>query len=355
MLIMLSSILSLALDITDTCLLIFIYTPLDVISMYFLRRSKPEQAAAIVLVNLHVICFFGHVICNLPLACVCAQVLFPNFAFVLKVSKTTQKINHILSSLQFAIHMRKIIEVFEVTIIEEQINQVYKYLFVAILMYLLLAITAYVSNNVEDDMWKCAQSDFDKLQCLTEEMVQAVAAKDTFISSLSHEIRNPLNSMCGSINYLLEVVKDQNHVKILSNAKMSGEILLNLLNNALDAAKLKSNKMEILRTEMSFEEVIRKVLVINTENLKKLGISVRAYIDNCLPKAISSDPNRLLQIMMNLMSNAIKFTNKGGRINVHVRWYHERDSREHLLSMIDRGDDPEEDDLNTTVEFVGGS
>jgi len=99
------------------------------------------------------------------------------------------------------------------------------------------------------------------------EAIQAVESKGMFISSLSHEIRNPLNSMTGSIDYLLSVAKDSGILKVLRNAKLSSEILLNLIDNLLDVAKLKSDKMEVASVETNFEEVIQKVFTINSESL----------------------------------------------------------------------------------------
>jgi len=317
--------------IHNTYLLFVIYTSIAILAFQSLKYKKPEIGAAIGLINLHILLHCGNLICDLPLACMCVQALFPNFALVLNVSKETRFGSHVLSLIQFSMHLKRVLAVFQETLIDDQLYHIYKFLFVAILMYLLLALTAHISKTIEDDMWTCAQADYNKFQSLTEEVVQAVAAKDVFISSLSHEIRNPLNSMNGSINYLLDVVKDKNYVSVLRNAKMSSEILLNLLNNALDAAKLKSEKMEISCSETSLESVIKKVFIINSENLKKQKITAQAFIDSALPPLIWIDPHRILQILMNLVSNAIKFTNNSGYMNIHVKWTQKTDG---LLSRI---------------------
>ena len=86
-------------------------------------------------------------------------------------------------------------------------------------------------------------------EALTQEAVQAAKSKDTFISTLSHEIRNPLNLIKGSIDYMMIVVENPQHLSMIKSGKLGCEILLSLVNNVLDAAKLRSDKMEISLSE----------------------------------------------------------------------------------------------------------
>lgn len=90
------------------------------------------------------------------------------------------------------------------------------------------------------------------------------------------------------------------------------------MNNVLDAAKLKSDKMEIAPVETDFVRVVEKALTINSESLKEKEIFAKAWISQELPELIWLDPSRLLQILMNLMSNVIKFISKEGKIDVYV-------------------------------------
>ena len=181
-------------------------------------------------------------------------------------------------------------------------------------------IRNYLRKYVETQIWQHAELNYEKVENITKELVQAVAAKDMFVSSLSHEIRNPLNSLNGSISYLLRVVDNPIYIEILKNARLSGEMLLNLVNNVLDAAKLKSDKMELANLEADPVDTIKKALTVNTEALKKNQISAKAFIYKNVPPIVWLDPCRFLQIMMNLMSNAIKFTKPGGGIKVYMDW-----------------------------------
>ena len=174
-----------------------------------------------------------------------------------------------------------------------------------------------------------------KSENLTKEVLQASESKDIFVSSLSHEIRNPLNALNGSIDYLLEIIQDTHQLQILKNAKLSSEVILNLANNVLDAAKLKSDKMDVIRSESSFVDIIKKTFIINSEKLKAKTIRAETFIDERVPKFLWIDSSRLLQIMMNLISNALKFTPNDGSIKIYVSWHSENTAKEKLIAKMD--------------------
>ena len=172
----------------------------------------------------------------------------------------------------------------------------------------LIAASCAIQRFIESSLVNVAESNYTRSENLTKEIVTAFEAQEKLLFSLSHEIRNPLTSMVGSIDYLLSSVKSNEELKILKNAKLSSEVLLNLLSNILDAAKLKSDKVEICNKKTDIEEVIRKVLSINSERLKSSEIFARASIGSNVPKNLWVDPSRLLQILINLITNALKFT-----------------------------------------------
>jgi len=219
---------------------------------------------------------------------------------------------------------------FAETINEEQSRQILALKYYVLLIFVSICFLSIFQKMTEAHIGSLAQNNFEKSEKLTKEVVQAMEAKDTFISMISHEIRNPLNALKVSIDYLLQIVKDQTQIKILKNAQLSGEVLLNLVNNVLDAAKLKSDKMEIVCTETDFVSVIEKAFTIHSEPLKYKEIFAKAFIAKNLPELLWIDPARLLQILMNLISNAIKFTPKKGKIDIYVSWLDMTD-RESLL------------------------
>jgi len=253
--------------------------------------------------------------------------------------------------------MVQVKEIFQVTLTEEQSTQITLYTIAIAMTYLIFCAISLLQKTIESSLHEVANANYKKSENLTKEVMQAVEAKEVFVSSLSHEVRNPLNSLNGSIDYLLNVVKNSDHLKVLKNAKLSSEILLNLVSNVLDAAKLKSDKMEVSYSEAKLEEIIKKVFVINSENLKHSHIQAQALIDRKIPKSIWIDSSRLLQIMMNLVSNAIKFTPRGGNIFVQATWLKEIDEDETLLTTLDDSKFDQLDDLEykNSENFSPGS
>ena len=294
----------------------------------------PDAAAIVVMIKIHLMNYYAGQYNGFALGTIVAHVINPVYVFILNLPNKVKVPNMAICVLQFSIHIKKTLDVFQ-DASDEQLIQIYKMIIGALGIFAVLSVFFHFYKNLENDLWINAQGDFEKYQRLTKEVMQAVESKDTFVFSLSHEIRNSLNSMSGSINYLLSVVKNTEHLKILKRAKMGGEILLSLLNNSLDAAKLKSEKMEISYSENSMEEVVKKALMINSENLTSRELTAEVFLDKSLPPLLWIDPNRVLQILMNLISNAIKFTGHGGHIGVHVEWWCSANPESgHLLSPI---------------------
>jgi len=229
-------------------------------------------------------------------------------------------------------HISKIQDVFKVTLTDEQGTHILYLKMISLFGIGFMWMLFHLQKSIETKLWQVAQSNYEKAENITKEVVQAVESKDTFVSSLSHEIRNPLNALKGSIDYLLKVVKDASHLQVLNNAKLSGEILLNLVNNVLDAAKLKSDKMELSYIETSSIDIVRKVLLIHSESLEEKKIFAQAFIDKSLPSVLWTDPSRLLQITINLFSNALKFTPNKGKIRLIISWCNNEETRETLLT-----------------------
>jgi len=284
---------------------------------------------------LHLLNFSATFITGRPTIAIIALLVFPNSIFLLATSLHLRIINTLVCVVQYFYHVSHVLKIFKVTLDDEQTIEIYTGLIAAFLVLFFLCVQCLIQKSIETSLWEVAQINYEKSENLTKEAVQAVEAKDMFISSLSHEIRNPLNSMTGSIDYLLSVSKDPCVLKVLRNAKLSSEILLNLINNLLDAAKLKSDKMEVTSVETNFDEIIQKVFAINSENLIAKDIFAQAFIDKRLPQQLWTDPSRLLQIIMNLMSNALKFTKQGGEIKIYVKWCSQNTSKENLLMEMD--------------------
>jgi len=158
------------------------------------------------------------------------------------------------------------------------------------------------------------------LEHTNSELKDALKARELFIASVSHELRNPLNSMIGNIELLRLEISDDKLIKMLETCKICGEVLLGLISNVLDVAKINAEKLEINYLPGNFMKLMEKVWGISTLRMKQKGLQGELYVSNNFPKYLDMDPHRLMQILLNLLGNSTKFT-KQGFIKVIVSWH----------------------------------
>ena len=171
-----------------------------------------------------------------------------------------------------------------------------------------------------------------KAENATQTAENAVKAKQQFLSNMSHEIRTPMNAIIGFTKVVLKTELTAKQKEYLQAIKMSGDALIVLINDILDLAKVDAGKMTFEQTPFKLALSIAAMLhLFETKIWEKNLVLVKEY-DDKIPNVLVGDPVRLHQIILNLVSNAVKFTNKG-KIVVSVR----------LLS---------EDEEKATVEFA---
>jgi len=269
-----------------------------------------------------------------PLVAIYGVMMYPFFIFSMTSDLFFHLLNAVLCAYEFYVNIPVAMKIFEVTLTDEQARQINILLAGGVLCCLTAVGLSFFQKRGESNIWRIANENYLKSDSLTQELVKAMEAKDSFVSMLSHEIRNPLNALKGSIDYLLQVIKEYEYVQVLKNAKMSGDVLLTLVSNVLDAAKLKSDKMEVNYSETDLIDTVKKVLTINSEKFRAKEILTKVYIDESIPSLLWIDPSRLLQILMNLVSNSIKFTPGGGRINLYFSWCKSHHEKETLLTTF---------------------
>jgi len=167
-----------------------------------------------------------------------------------------------------------------------------------------------------------------ELEKRNNELKGALQARELFIASVSHELRNPLNAMIGNIELLILDVGEYKWLEMLETCKVCGEVLLGMINNVLDVAKINAEKLELHYLPENFHKFAEKAWKVSTMKIQQKGLQGEMKISRNLPKYLKIDSHRLMQIMLNLIGNSAKFTVQGS-VNVLITW-HENKSLEDL-------------------------
>ncbi len=137
-------------------------------------------------------------------------------------------------------------------------------------------------------------------------------AKSQFLANMSHEIRTPMNGVIGFLELLRqEEGLNERQSRFVNTALNSGEILLQLINDILDLSKIEAGKMEIAVTEINLLDLVEEVIDSFGNQAQQKGIELSCSVENSIPSALRGDPVRLRQVLINLLGNAVKFTEQG--------------------------------------------
>jgi len=148
---------------------------------------------------------------------------------------------------------------------------------------------------------------------------ESLEQQKTFVYSFSHELRNPINSLLGNLQLVLMSNVSAEVREMVNTSKICGELLLNLINTVLDAGKLDIGNLEVNPVPTRIHDVLQRVWTISNDILTKKNLTSHLKIEKKVPPILLLDCHRVNQILMNLLGNAIKFTQKGSS-SVTVKW-----------------------------------
>ncbi|WP_219703013.1 PAS domain-containing hybrid sensor histidine kinase/response regulator [Marinomonas lutimaris] len=187
-------------------------------------------------------------------------------------------------------------------------------------------------ETINQDLDHKVQERTKELESAKRTVEDALEAKSSFVARMSHEIRTPINAVIGLSHLSLKTSLSNEQKDYINTILSSGETLLSLVNDVLDFSKIEAGKMSIEAVPFSPKSIVQHAVNMNSIKAEEKKLAVTVDISPSLPPTLLGDPLRIQQVLINLVTNAVKFTERGG---ICVRMYTDESNDKGVLLRCD--------------------
>ena len=214
------------------------------------------------------------------------------------------------------------------------------------LFIILLVMCILIINGLINQLFKWQEAVNRQLKSASDTALAASQAKSQYLAQMSHEIRTPINAVLGMNEMILRESKREEILEYATNIQSAGRTLLTLINSILDFSKIEDGKMEIIPVRYDTMNLIDDLVNMTVERAKKKGLAFKTEIDSNLPQSLYGDDVRIRQVIVNLLTNAVKYTPAGSVILTISGMVIDADNYEMRVQVRDTGIGIHEEDID---------